>query len=62
LKPLIFGTNVAFATSIISLTGRTMDFLELIIIFWATIFAVSGSYLGHKSYKRKKELQNLFHN
>ncbi|GBD86338.1 hypothetical protein BMS3Abin03_00254 [bacterium BMS3Abin03] len=37
-----------------------MNFLEIIIFFWSTIFIVSGMYLGHKSHKRKKELQNLF--
>lgn len=37
-----------------------MNFLELIVAFWLAVFLVSGSYLGHRSYKRKKELQNLF--
>jgi len=37
-----------------------MNFLELIVVFWLAVFIVSGSYLGHKTYKRKKELLNLF--
>jgi hypothetical protein len=39
-----------------------MNFLELIIVFWIAVFFVSGSYLGRKSYKRKKELHNLINN
>ena len=39
-----------------------MNFLEFIVVFWLAVFLVSGSFLGHKSYKRKKELHNLFNN
>jgi hypothetical protein len=32
-----------------------MEFLEVIVVFWVTVFFLSGSYLVLKSFKRKRE-------
>jgi hypothetical protein len=50
-----FGTYIEFKLFNKNVRVIQMEFLELIVVFWVSVFFISGSHLVLKSYKRKKE-------